>query len=179
MLIGIMSDSHGDARITARAVTLLESRGARVLFHCGDICELNVLDELAGRDAVFVWGNCDRPTATARRYVESIGLPWPRPPVTRKIAGKRIAVWHGHEPEFEALGRSSIPRRVHVTGDVGVKCDYVFYGHTHKYADERVNGCRFINPGALYRAAVHSVALLDCQADELTFLQVETGEALT
>ncbi len=165
MLIGIMSDSHGDAKITAKAVALLEARGARAFFHCGDICELRVLDELAGRDALFVWGNCDRPTPAARRYVQALGLPWPGFPVTRKVADRRIALFHGHEPEFAAARRMP-------------DADYILYGHTHEYADDLVDGCRFINPGALYRAAVHSVALLDCARDELTFLQVETGETL-
>jgi len=61
MIVGIMSDSHGDANATARAVSVLESHGAQVLFHCGDICAMSVLDELAGRKAHFVWGNCDSP----------------------------------------------------------------------------------------------------------------------
>lgn len=165
MLVGIMSDSHGDARITGRAVALLESRGAATLFHCGDLCDLKVLDELAGHDAVFVWGNCDAPAPAARRYVEKIGLTWPQPPVVRRVAGRSIAVWHGHEPGFRET------RRAPTT-------DYVFYGHTHEYADARDNGCRFINPGALHRAAFHTVALLDVAADRLQFIQVETGETV-
>ncbi|MCG8408294.1 MAG: YfcE family phosphodiesterase [Phycisphaerales bacterium] len=168
MLVGIMSDSHGDAPVTARAVSLLENRGAKKLFHCGDLCGDHVLDELAGRDCVFVWGNCDAPSPVLRKYVTSLGLSWPEAPVHVTVAGKRIAVYHGHENGFF---------RAKLSPDPGL--DYLFYGHSHRYADDRQNGCRLINPGALYRAAVHTVALLDVKADKLTFLQVDTGQELS
>lgn len=160
MLIGILSDSHGDADATGRAVALLESCGAEALFHCGDICGEGVLDELVGRRAYFVWGNCDEPTASLRKYVESIGLPWPQPPVRVALDGRRIALHHGHESEFHAALHDP-------------DLDYVFFGHTHRVADSRNGGPRAINPGALYRAAVRTVALLDLVSDRLTFLTLD------
>jgi putative phosphoesterase len=163
MLVGIMSDSHGDARATARAVSLLESRGAERLFHCGDICGEQVLDELAGHHCVFVWGNCDRPAATARRYVEHLGLAWPAHPQHATISGKRIGVYHGHERDFGAAASEHA-------------LDYLFYGHTHAYSDQMENGCRLINPGALYRARIRTVALLDLETNRLVFLQIENGK---
>ncbi len=165
MLVGIMSDSHGDARATADAVKLLTARGAQKLFHCGDICSPRVLDELAGRDVTFVWGNCDDPSPTLRRYVRDLGLTWPRPPVVVAPAGKKIGVYHGHEPNF---------RNAAFTENL----DYLFYGHTHCYADATENGCRLVNPGALYRARVHTVALLDLVSDKLTFLSIHTGQTV-
>lgn len=163
MRVGILSDSHGDAEITARAVALLEARGAERLFHCGDLCGEQVLDELAGHACRFVWGNCDAPSPTLRRYVKDLGLSWPQMPVRFRLAGKHIALYHGHESGFDAIS----PK----TG-----LDYCFHGHTHRYADYREHGCRFINPGALHRAPIHTVAILDLTTGECTFLQVETGE---
>ena len=165
MIIGILSDSHGNAAETSRAVALLEAREAKKFVHCGDICSMTVLDELAGRDAVFVWGNCDEPDASLRRYVAAIGLPWPTTPVEFTADGRRAAVFHGHEGGFRTVWKSC-------------GFDYVFYGHTHEFADHRVNGCRFINPGALHRAAVHTVATLDTVADELIFLNVADGSQI-
>lgn len=165
MLIGVMSDSHGDAEASAKAVELLTRLGAEKLVHCGDICDIAVLDELAGRDAVFVWGNCDEPNASMRRYVAAIELPWPTVPVIFEADGKRFAVFHGHERGFGAAARSG-------------EFDVIFYGHTHSYADHREGGCRLINPGALYRARVHTVAVLDTGTDELRFYDVESGEPL-
>lgn len=49
--------------------------------------------------------------------------------------------------------------------------DYLLYGHSH-VADDRLDGAtRWINPGALHRTAVPSVALLDLLADDLRFLR--------
>ncbi|MFQ5423598.1 MAG: metallophosphoesterase family protein [Phycisphaerae bacterium] len=165
MRVGILSDSHGDAEATARAVALLEARGAEKLFHCGDLCSEAVLDELAGHDTTFVWGNCDAPTPTLRRYVAEIGLTWPQPPVIVELAGKRIGLFHGHEKDFRSA-------------PAGDGLDYIFYGHTHVYDDRTENGCRLINPGALHRARVRTVALLDLASGELLFLRVDDGRAV-
>ena len=166
MLIGVMSDSHGDAAMTARAVRLLEARGAAKLIHCGDICGENVLDELAGHDCAFVWGNCDVPSPLLKKYVAALRLACPQGPLQLDLAGKRIGVFHGHEPEF---------RRAIENGQF----DYIFYGHTHRYADTRVSRCRVINPGALFRAKIKTVALLDLKTDDLKHLRLDTAEELT
>src|SRR5438876_9166714 len=101
MIVGIMSDSHGDAGATARAVALLEAQGAEALFHCGDVCSESVLEELAGRKAWFVWGNCDDLSAMKKSYVvDSLGLPWPAGGVRVNLDGNQIAMYHGHESEF-------------------------------------------------------------------------------
>ena len=165
MLVGILSDSHGDAAATASAVRLLEQRGAKHLIHCGDICGEAVLDELAGHPCTFVWGNCDSPGPTMRKYVQTLGLRWPEPPMILELADERIAVFHGHERHFaSAADRTDL--------------DYVFYGHTHKYADRRVGRIRFINPGALHRARIKTVALLNLKNDALTFFRLDTGSLL-
>lgn len=163
MKIGILSDSHGDAAETARAIVLLDSCGATKFVHCGDLCGMNVLDELAGRDAVFVWGNCDDPDSTMQRYVAALGLPWPAVPVTFTDAGKRCAVFHGHEREFNAAASSR-------------KYDFIFYGHTHQFADDSKNGCRLINPGALHRAAIHTAAVLDTATGTLSIYDIRTSK---
>lgn len=165
MLIGILSDSHGDAAATGAAVRLLEQLGAVHLVHCGDLCGEQVLDELAGHRCTFVWGNCDLPGPTLRRYVQRLGLPWPEAPVILEFDGKRIAVFHGHERMFAAAADRD-------------DLDYVLYGHTHKYADRRIGRIRFINPGALYRARIKTVALLNLKTDQLEFLRLETGAVL-
>lgn len=72
MIVGIMSDSHGDAAATARAVALLKSLGAEHYIHCGDVCGENVLAEMAGYAFTFVWGNCDDVSPAIRKYVEGL-----------------------------------------------------------------------------------------------------------
>lgn len=161
-LIGIMSDSHGDVQATARAVRLLLDRGATALIHCGDICGMSVLAELAGHDSLFVWGNCDEPAAAWQPYVAALGLPWPTRPVRRVLHQRRVAVYHGHETAFRRELR-----------DLGG--DYIFYGHSHQRADHCENGCRLINPGALHRADIRTVALVDLQSGARSFLAIDDG----
>ena len=55
--------------------------------------------------------------------------------------------------------------------DDGVR--YLCHGHTHARADGRQGPTRVINPGALFRATVYSVAVLDPETDQLHFHEVE------
>lgn len=162
MILGILSDSHGDAQVTSRALELLRGRGAEMFIHCGDLCGTAVLDVLAGLNCLFVWGNCDHPDAALKKYVRDIGLPLPVGELTLELAGKPIAVFHGHEGGFPSAVESG-------------RFDYVLHGHTHRYADTRVGRTRVINPGALFRAKPHTVATLDVAADTVCFLRLDTG----
>ncbi len=165
-LVGILSDSHGDAAATARAVAILTERGVVQLFHCGDICGEAVLDELAGHPCSFVWGNCDSPTPALNRYGERLGLCRLLPPQRIELAEKCIAVFHGHERGFDAAA-----------GGDGL--DYLFYGHTHRFGDHRVGNCRLINPGALYRAKPRTCATLNLATGELVIIRIDTGERVS
>jgi len=165
MILGILSDSHGDADATSRAVELLRGRGAELFIHCGDICGIGVLDVLAGLNCRFVWGNCDHPDAAMRKYVRDIGLPLPEGDLTFELDGKVFAVFHGHEDGFHSAVESG-------------QFDYILHGHTHRYADSRVSRTRVINPGALHRARPHTVATLDLSTDKLTVLRIDTGQPI-
>jgi putative phosphoesterase len=160
MNLGIMSDSHGRAEPVRRALTLLDSRGADAIIHCGDVGRLDVLDELAGRRCWFVWGNTDSPRATWRPHVEALGLPWPDGPLELRLAGRRIAVFHGHERELSPAVQAAA-------------YDYLFHGHTHQCDDYRTGGMRVVSPGALHRASVKTVALLNLATDHLEFLDLD------
>ena len=74
-------------------------------------------------------------------------------------AGKRFAVFHGHENEFLRTLKSP-------------DADYVLHGHTHMRRDDRIGTCRVINPGALHRADPTTVATLDTDTDELRFHEI-------
>lgn len=155
--LGILSDSHGHVDRVRAAVRLLEDHGATALIHCGDVGGLEALDELAGKEAWFVWGNTDFPSPTWRHHVEAIDLPWPDGHQELSFAGKRIGVFHGHEAAF------------HHALDAG-QYDYILHGHTHRADDYRIRKTRVINPGALHRARTHTVALLEPHTDDLRFL---------
>lgn len=164
MKLGIMSDSHGQVQRVREALTLLDAAGAEAIIHCGDVGGIEVLEELAGRRCWFVWGNTDCPRPRWQAEVEALGLPWPTGSLRLFLAGKRVAVYHGCEPDF---------RRAIESGEH----DYLLHGHSHRREDYRVGRTRVINPGALYRASVHSMALLDLVEDHVRFLSAD-GEAI-
>lgn len=154
MLLGILSDTHDALERTRRAVALLVARGADALVHCGDFVEPEVLAACAVRPLYFVFGNNDSVSHlhTTGKFLKATCLEWGG---VIELAGKRIAVAHGHmrfRPDPPA--------------------DYYLSGHSHAAHDVREGACRFINPGALYRAAEHTVALLNLKTDELEFLRV-------
>ena len=160
MRIGILSDSHGRVKTVEKAFALLEGLGVEAFFHCGDVGGQDVLDLFVSRKIWFVWGNMDLPGPGVDEFLKTTGLAVPTVPIRVELAGKSIAMCHGHENAF---------RRLRSIAD----CDYLFYGHTHVRADERLGGCRMINPGALHRAQPRTVAALDLSSDELTFHELE------
>ena len=161
MLIGILSDSHGRDRVVRRALALFDRLGVKHVIHCGDVGGAEVFDELVGRPCTFVWGNMDFPDDGLRAYLESVGIDAPTGvPTRRALDGKRFAVFHGHEPGFDAAVSS-------------LDVDYLLHGHTHIARDERFNGKRIINPGALHRAREKTVATLDTRSDALAFHVIE------
>jgi predicted phosphodiesterase len=50
--------------------------------------------------------------------------------------------------------------------------DYLLHGHTHVTRDERVGKTRLINPGALFRAARYTAAVLDPSSDDVELIEV-------
>ena len=160
MLIGLLSDSHGDAAAVRRAFELLDELGAEAFFHCGDVGGQSVLDQFVGRRIWFVWGNTDWAGPGTKTFLETTGLPLPRVPLRVRLAGKAIAMCHGHERAFVKLSRSP-------------DCDYLLSGHTHVRSDTRVGSCRLINPGALRRARPKTVATVDLARDALTFHEID------
>jgi len=169
-VIGLLSDSHGDAVMTREAARMLLERGAETLLHLGDVCGDRVLDELAGLRAPggapiecrVVFGNMDHDERSMSQYAQTLGVRIDHPVGRYTIAGRTAAAHHGHDPTQELKA-------------IRAGLDYFFHGHTHRKRDEQVGRTRLINPGALHRASTYSVALLDCASDELTFLEVVSG----
>jgi putative phosphoesterase len=160
MLIGILSDTHDRYEIMGDAVRALQARGARFFIHCGDVCTPHLLDHLAGLPSAFVWGNCDWDRLALQRYADSIAVPCYGMMASLDLGGKQVAVLHGDDRQrMEAVLRAQ-------------KHDYLLHGHTHVRRDERVGKTRIINPGALFRAAEKTVALLDTDADVLEYLRI-------
>ena len=160
MLIGVLSDSHGDVDTTARAVAALIEHGSVVLLHLGDIGGDDVIDELVGHTAHIVFGNCDWGIAELTQYAGGVGLVVDHPMGVIEADGRRIAFTHGDDV---GLMRQAI--------DDGV--DYLLHGHTHTVSDSRVQDTRVICPGALHRATRYTCALLDPARDRVRWLEID------
>ena len=160
MLIGVLSDSHGDVDMTARAVAALIAQGSEMLLHLGDIGGDDVIDELVGHGARIVFGNCDGSIEAMTHYAQDVGLVVDHPMGVIEADGRRVAFTHG---DNAGLMRQVI--------DDGV--DYLLHGHTHTVADSHVGGTRVICPGALHRASRYTCALLDPARDRVRWLEID------
>ena len=171
MILGILSDTHGRRQIAAVALRLLQQLGAEAFVHCGDVGGPALLDEFAGRRAWVLYGNMDDVDAARLCEAGDPGLTVSvSGPLRIELDGRVLAVFHGHEAEF-ARWIDALDTHGALPPACG-RCDYILHGHTHRVRDVRVGAVRIINPGALYRAAVHTVATLDLQSDMLQFWQV-------
>jgi hypothetical protein len=158
VILGILSDTHGKVDAAAEAVQLLLEHGAEYLIHCGDVGSEGVLDQLAGHPAMFVFGNTDWDRKELARYAGDIGIVCGHEQGKLSFDGKLLVVTHGDDER--------LVRRVIADQQV----DYLLVGHTHQPMDQRQGRVRIINPGALYRAAVKTVAVLDTAADTVKVL---------
>src|SRR3954464_9161137 len=98
MRLGILSDTHDRLDRARRAVALLRDAGAVVLIHCGDVTGPDVVAACCSvLPCHFVFGNHDADNVPAlERAIREAGgvcLGWGGE-VT--LAGKRVAVAHGH-----------------------------------------------------------------------------------
>ena len=159
--LGLVSDTHGRAEALRAATRVLLDAGATAFAHCGDVCGEAVLDEMAGHETWFVWGNNDLDRRRETKYAESLGLTCLGDFGSFEFGGKRFALTHGDDPRRVA--------RLCADAEAGrgERYDYLLTGHTHVRHDRRFGAMRWVNPGALYRARPKTFALLDVADDSL------------
>lgn len=160
MKIGILSDSHNHLERTERAVTLLQHAGAKALFHCGDLATPEIVAACAKLPFYFTFGNHDADSVPlleqSAQEQDAHCLQWGG---EVKLAEKRIALVHGHITSDLRPLREAEP-------------DYLLTGHSHQRHDYQEGPTRRINPGALFRAKVFTVATLDLATDDLQWIEV-------
>lgn len=139
MLLAVMGDSHDHRVALQNAVKLAVDKGAKVLFHTGDLISAFMLETLYGFPGriYLVKGNNDGdPLAVSRT------IPQQCPQI--KEYGEFITV---DFDEFRvALTHYPEHARAHaMAGDF----DMVFFGHTHEYSEKIVGKTLLLNPGDL------------------------------
>ena len=160
MRLAVISDTHGHVAYTTEAVRLLQTLDVERVIHCGDIGSAAIPPLLAPWPTDYVLGNVDRDESALRRAIEAAGHRLHGRFSSLDLEGRRIAFLHSDDLRlFRETIRSG-------------EWDLVCYGHTHK-ADSRHEGRTLVlNPGALYRAAQHSVAVVTLPEMEVSLMPV-------
>lgn len=160
MRIGVLSDTHGSVEHTRPAIRMLESLEVEAVLHCGDIGSTDIVELLAPWPTHYVFGNCDYDHAELRRAMAKAGHTCHGLYGEIELAGTPIALLHSHE-------RS----RFQETIESG-KHRLVCYGHTHVAKTEMHGDTLVLNPGALYRADPHTIAIVELPMVECTLVRV-------
>ncbi len=151
MRLGILSDTHGHEQNTLAAVRMLQSLEVDELLHCGDLCSSEIPRLLSAWPVHYVFGNCDIDVDAMRQAIAAAGGRCHNWFGDLSIGGRRIALVHGHEGKrlLQAIQSGHY--------------DLVCYGHTHAAEFHHEGKTLVLNPGALYRATPHTVAILDLE----------------
>lgn len=160
MRLGIISDTHGHVENTRPAVRMLESLEVDTVLHCGDIGTIEVVELFKQWPTHFVFGNCDEDTAKFAAEIEQTGQKCHGLFGELEFAGVRVALLHSHER-----------RRFREAIDGG-NYRLVCYGHTHVAAIDQRGQTLIVNPGAIYRAEPHSIAVVELPAVEATLIRL-------
>lgn len=167
MRTGILSDTHNEAQRTRRAVELLSAAGVEALIHCGDISEPEMIPVICPNSGTrlptyFTFGNHDADMVPhlerAMAECGAVSLGWGD---EIELAGRRIAVAHGHT-------------HIDVRRLIAAGPDYLLSGHLHFPVDRLQDGVRRICPGALHRTDEYTVALLDLATGDLEFRKLDS-----
>jgi hypothetical protein len=160
MLIGVVSDTHGQVDFARRAVRTLESRQVQVVIHCGDIGSPAIVPLFRHWPTHYVFGNVDSDSQRLRAAIAAGGQHCHERFGAIELEAVRIAFLHGDDSRlFRETTR-------------GGRWNLVCYGHTH-VAEHHFEGSTLVlNPGALYRANPHSLALVELSTLEVTTVRL-------
>ena len=125
---GVVSDTHG--KLDPRVLALFH--GTAGVFHAGDICGDEILEQLSSVGPVYaVYGNNDVEPLTDR--LPRVGI-W-------TLEGQKVMVVHElHRPDgpLPAVRRVIEAERPRV----------VIFGHSHRPTATEVDGVLYLNPGS-------------------------------
>jgi uncharacterized protein len=154
MQVAVLSDTHAPRHWKAcPPAVAAQLDSADVILHAGDICTVDVLDELAQWAPVHaVRGNNDGPAIADWGAPDTLEL---------TLDGVRIGMIHD---SGSAVGRGRRLRRRFPDADL------VVFGHSHIPMDQTQDGLRIFNPGSptdRRRQPHGTMGLLDVRAGQL------------
>lgn len=155
MILGVISDTHGQLEWTALAIQVMKDRQVEQVIHCGDVGGGAVVQLFQALPTHFVAGNTDS-AMTLQMAVEAAGHTFHGRVGQLELHGRKIAFMHG-DSHF-AL------QRLMAEGD----CDLIAHGHTHLAQCQRFDNTLILNPGAMTRCQQPSIALVRLPELEVT-----------
>jgi putative phosphoesterase len=161
MRIGVVSDTHGHVLNAQAAARMLEALDVAVVLHCGDIGSPQVPPAFSRWPAHYVLGNVDHyDDELLAAAVASAGGSFHSRFADLQLGGRRIALLHSDDAKKF--------RQVTTSGEYDLVC----YGHSH-IAEQHLEGKTLVlNPGALYRANPHQIAIVDLEKPEATHIRI-------
>jgi putative phosphoesterase len=126
---------------------MLNSLEVDTVLHCGDIGSAEVVELFRLWQTHFVLGNVDSNANELEAAIAEISGGFHDRFGAFEAAGRRIAFLHGDDQ-----------RRLRET-IIGQQYDLVCYGHTHVAEQHRDGRTLVVNPGALFRAERHTIAV--------------------
>jgi putative phosphoesterase len=166
MRLGIISDTHGHMTYATQGVAALEEADVEAVLHCGDIGVPAIVPLFAGWPTHFVFGNTDTDLVDLRFAIEQAGQSCYDQFGDITLADRRIALLHGDDSKrlMDAIASQTY--------------DLVCYGHTHEQEQHTQGRTLVVNPGAVYRASPHSIAIVDLSNMSTEFVVVEPPETM-
>jgi len=164
MKIGVLSDTHGDIKLTEAALKVFREHEVSQILHCGDIGTPEIIRLFSEIPTAFVFGNCDPKTETLRKVIHSIGQTCCDWFGELELGKQRVLFLHGHQwDRFEAEIHSG-------------RWNLICFGHTHHAELRMVGDTLLLNPGAIYRTPSPSVAVADLKSMNVTMISLKKWE---
>ena len=148
MQIGIVADTHGHREFTLNAVRMLSSLDVNLVLHCGDVGNAELLELFDQWPLHVVRGNVDQDRELRDTTAKLSNCFYHGGFGELNLNGCRIAALHGDDG-----------LRLETTIASG-EWNLVCHGHTHVARRENVGSTLVLNPGAVYRARQHSIAMV-------------------
>jgi putative phosphoesterase len=149
MRLGVVSDTHGHLGNTRAAVEVLRRQSVECVLHCGDLGSPDIVPLFDEWPAHFVFGNVDHDQVRLRRAIEAAQQTCHERFGILEFGPQQVAFIHSDD---YGLFRETIESQ---------RFDLVCYGHTHKAEYHQEGRTLVLNPGALYRATAHTVAVVE------------------
>jgi putative phosphoesterase len=140
MLIGIISDTHDNARNLLKAVELFNEKKVELVIHCGDWVSPSMppFTKNLKCKIISVFGNNEGDKFQFLKYenVKELRIEFNNICFEKDIDGRKITAYHG---QSEILLNGLIDSQ---------KYDVVFSGHNHRALIEKKGKTLHVNPGS-------------------------------